>query len=123
MEDKLKQYDLKIRQSDNPDREPIDFSIEDNNDNVCWVWGSHPVDDVQVECDHPEQCIDYGDDDEQGECVLCGAKCDWHWEKDVIDNYPDSIREIQVRVPHEWYHPRKIGGLVKECLDELKERW
>lgn len=37
MEDELKQYDLKMRESDNPERLPIDFSIEDEADNVCWI--------------------------------------------------------------------------------------
>ena len=25
------------------------------------------------------------------------------FENDVIDNYPDYIKEVKVRVPHEWH--------------------
>ena len=52
-------------------------------------------------CEHIN--IEYGDDDERGVCEECGATCDWHWENDVIDNYPDDIRQIEVRVPDCWY--------------------
>lgn len=53
-------------------------------------------------CEHEN--IEWGDDDERGECKDCGATCDWHWVKDVDDNYPDYINEIEVREIIEW-HP------------------
>lgn len=53
------------------------------------------------DCEHID--IEWGDDDERGVCRDCGAQCDWHYEKEVIDNYPDSIKEFEVRVPHEWH--------------------
>lgn len=118
LEKELKQYDLKIRYSEAEDREPIDFAIEDNNDNVCWVWGSEPWKDVQVECDHPYQCIDWGDDDEMGECELCGAQCHWHWEYDYDDGYKAGDRII-----HGWEKPDKIGGLVGKYLKELQKKF
>lgn len=52
-------------------------------------------------CEHEN--IEYGDDDERGVCLDCGATCDWHWEKDLDDNYPDYIKEIEIRVPDKWY--------------------
>lgn len=54
-----------------------------------------------MDCEHID--IEWGDDDERGVCRDCGAQCDWHYEKEVIDNYPDSIKEVEVRVPHEWH--------------------
>lgn len=110
--DKLKEYELKVRWSDNPDASPIDFSIEDDEDNVCWVWGNS-VDDVEVECDHP--VIEYDDDETVGECPVCGATCDWHWVVSADDGY-----EIKERVPHGWHRPEKVSGIVKEILDEMR---
>jgi len=115
MEKELEQYDLRARHSDAEDREPIDFTIEDDYDNVCWVWGSEPWKNIQCDCDHPYQCIDWGDDDECGVCELCGASCDWHWENDGEGG--------QERVIHAWHKPEEIGGVVGKYLKELRERW
>lgn len=54
-----------------------------------------------LDCEHED--IEYGDDGDRGTCKKCGATCDWHWEKEVVDNYPDYIKEVRVRVPHEWH--------------------
>ena len=54
-----------------------------------------------LDCEHVN--ITYWDDDERGVCDECGATCDWHWENEVVDNYPDYIKEVKVRVPHEWH--------------------
>lgn len=54
-----------------------------------------------MSCEHTD--IEWGDDDERGVCRDCGAQCDWRYEKDVVDNYPDYIKEIKVRVPYEWH--------------------
>lgn len=112
MEDELKAYGLGLRESDNPERELIDFTIEDEEDNVAWVWGSR-ADDVEWECDHPYQCIDFGDSiEEQGECLLCGSWCDWHRVPE--ENTPGHPE------PHEWYPRRDVGGLIGEYLKELR---
>lgn len=122
MEDKLKEYGLHIEWSEAEDREPIDFEIRDDHDELyATVWGSEPWNDVQIDCNH--DIVEYGDDDEQGVCKLCGATCDWHWENDAEDNYPDNIKEIKVRVPHEIYFPKKIGGIVGDYLKKLQEEW
>lgn len=102
--------EYKVRESDNPDRQPIDFSIDDGKDNVCWVWGATPQD-VEWECDHPT--VEFDDDETVGECVLCGATCDWHW-----NTYGDAGYTQKEQVPHEWHKPEKVGGLVKEYLKE-----
>ena len=107
----LNELDYKVLESESPDREPIDFSVLDGRDNVAWVWGKES-DDLEWECDHPE--VEYGDDDEQGCCVLCGAMCDWHYEASEEDGY-----RIQERVPHDWHRPKQLGGKLEEYVKEI----
>lgn len=115
MKDKLKEYGLTMYQKDDPNREPIDFTIADSyGNNVCWVWGKTP-EDTEVDCNHPY--VEYGDDDERGECKICGATCDWHWEESADDGYT-----IQEHMPHAWYIPDRIGGIIGEYLNELKNK-
>ena len=116
VEDVLKENSLNLRESDNPDREPIDFCIEDEEDNVAWVWGKTP-DNVSVECDHA--VIEYGDEDEMGECLVCGALCDWHWEEDT-GNVEGHHWEGKRQVPHQWYNPDKPSGVIGDYLNTLK---
>lgn len=110
--DELKEYDLSVRENDSPDRLEIDFIIEDGEDNAAFVWGD-TFDDIEWECNHPNQCIEFGDTrEEQGECLLCGSWCDWHEEPDENGNgYPE---------PHEWYPRRNVGGLIGKYLKELQ---
>lgn len=118
MKDKLKEYGLKIRWSDNPDASPIDFSIEDDQDNVCWVCGNS-IDDVEVECDHP--AVEYDDDETVGECPVCGATCDCHYEADAgnVEDFYWSGRRL---VPTAWTMPKQPGGVIGKYLKELKEK-
>lgn len=111
MEDKLKEYGLKLRENDSPDRYEVDFNIEDDEDNVAWVWG-YGLNDVEFECNHPYQCIDFGDGEEQCECLLCGSFGDYHYEE---DDGGHKVPEV-----HEWYPRRDAGGLIGEYLKELK---
>lgn len=110
--EQLKEYGLAVRESDSPERDIVDFSIEDGEDDVATIWGNN-VDDVDWECNHPYECIDFGNDiEEQGECLLCGSYCDWHRVPDEnTPGYPE---------PHEWYPRRDVGGLIGEYLEELK---
>lgn len=112
MLDKLKGYGLTFVENDDESRERIDFIIKEDNDGVAAVWGNEP-DDVDWECNHPYQCIEFGDDrEEQGECLLCGSYCDYHGVPDEDGHaYPE---------PHEWYPRRDVGGLIGEYLKELK---
>lgn len=116
--DELEEHGLKIRWSDNPDASPIDFSIEDDEDNVAWVWGN-TIDDVEVECNHP--VVEYDDDEPVGECPVCGATCSVHYEADTgnVEDYYWSGRTL---VPHEWYPPQKVGGWIAKYLKDLKGR-
>ena len=120
MEDKLKEYNLKVLYNTSTNSKPIDFSIADDEDNVAWCWGSDPYDDVQIECNHPEECIEWGEDDECGICQICGAQCVWHWEKVYDDTTEKTIKERKIS---EWNKPDRIGGIVGEYLDELDKRW
>lgn len=108
--------------SDPDDYEPIDFTITDHGDKVAEVWGSNPTNDVQIECTHPEECMEWGDDDEQGVCKLCGATCTWHYEADE-GNVEDFYWKNNVCVPDEWTYPKHIGGIVGEHLAGLAKRW
>lgn len=114
MEDELKEYDLHVEYSEADDREPIDFEIRDDRGELyATVWGSHPTDDVQIECEHG--FVEYEDDDTVGECPICGATCYWHKERDDEGHLE--------RVPHEWLEPDEIGGIVGRELERLQERW
>ena len=117
----LKELGLMKYESEADDREPIDFSIADDNDNVAWVWGSEPWTDVQVECTHPYELIEWGDDNERGVCPLCGATCDWSWVED-LGSVGDYHWEGREREPYRWY-VGKIGGLIGEYLEGLKRKW
>lgn len=116
MEEALKEYDLHIVQSNKKDRMPIDFEIRDSYDTFCTeVWGKTP-DDVEITCEHP--AVEFDDDETVGECPICGATCDWHYESSADDGYV-----IQERVPHDWHIPEKIGGIVGKYLQELEKEW
>lgn len=101
----LEELELSIRESDAPDRKPVDFTIEDDVDNVAWVWGD--ADSYEVECNHPH--IEWEDDETQGYCPLCGKYCDWH--REVADEYGHLER-----VPHQWYEGD--GGAIKKIVKE-----
>lgn len=111
MLDELKDYGLTFVENDDESRECIDFIIKEDNDGVVAVWGNKP-DDVDFECSHPYQCIDFGDGEEQCECLLCGSFGDYHYEEDDEGH--------KVPEPHEWYPRRDVGGLIGEYLKELK---
>ena len=111
--DELKNLDLVLYESESPDRQPIDFSISDGEDNVAWVWGDNH--DVDFECNHPSECIEYGDDEAVGECILCGSHCMWH--KVVVDDEGNIGRE-----PYEWFPRRDVGGVLKKLVDEQRAK-
>lgn len=114
VEKELSDVGLKISESKAPDREKIDFTVDDGDYISAWVWGDR-YDDVDWECNHPYELTDFGNDrEEQGECLLCGSYCDWH---KVADEDRNSTPK-----PHEWYPRKYVGGLIKKYLDELREK-
>lgn len=126
------EYGLTIYESEAPDRLAIDFSIDDGDDNIAWAWGDGEIvvvdnqeytPDYEVECDHA--IVEYGDDDERGECIVCGATCDWHYEKEVVNEGHDEdgnyyCQTGEERVPHEWH--RGDGGIIRKYINEQLER-
>lgn len=122
MKDALAEYDLKVRYNEDPDSEPIDIIVYDDEDNVAFVWGSEPWKDVQVECNHPDQCIEYDDDEPVGRCALCGATCDCHYEADNgnVEDYAWSGRRL---VPTSWTTLKEPGGIIGDYLKDLQKRW
>lgn len=122
MKDALAEYDLKVRYNDAPDSEPIDIIVYDDEDNVAFAWGSEPWKDVQVECNHPDQCIEYDDDEPVGRCALCGATCETHYEADNgnVEDYAWSGRR---QVPTSWTMPKEPGGIIGDYLKDLQKRW
>ena len=132
--EELAKLGLKKYESEDKDREPIDFSIANDEGNVALVYGTyqtmaadnkHSKYDVCVECDHPDEALDWGDDDECGECLLCGAQCTWHWveeeecegtdEDGYLISSKSGYREI-----NEW-HDTDNKGLIGKYLDQLRE--
>lgn len=110
MEKELEEYGLTMRENDSPNREKIDFFIEDGDGHECLVWGDTP-EDVDWDCDHPVE-PDYDDDETVGECPICGATCEWHWETNYDDGYA-----AKDRVVHSWRRPEKLGGIVGKYLE------
>lgn len=114
MEEALKEYGLHAEYSEADDREPIDFEIRNNQGELyATVWGSEPFNDVQIDCEH--DLAEFDDDETVGECALCGATCDWHYENNGEGH--------SVKVPHAWHTPEKIGGIVGKELKRLQENW
>lgn len=121
-DERLKQYGLNVRESDNPDREPVDFTIEDGEDNVAWVYGKRY--ELNWECSHPVEPTWDGD---EGRCPVCGAECEWHWEKQVVDEGHDeegnyTCKEAEVRVVDGWEDPLKVRGLIYDYYKEAYGR-
>lgn len=114
MKDALKEYGLEVYESEASDRQLVDFDISDGTENVAWIWGDSYTD-VDWECSHPYQYINFGDGEEQCECTLCGSFGDYHYEEDDEGH--------KVPEPHEWYPRRNVGGLIGEYLKEIQEGW
>ena len=122
--DLLASNNIRQEWSQAKDREPIDYDIRDakTDERYATVWGSNPWNDVQVDCEHPERFVEFTDDDlERGHCTLCGAECDWVWEKDE-GNVEGYYWEGQIRVPTEWHGDNK-GGIIGELINKDKERF
>ena len=117
MQNELKEYDLHVEHSEAIDREPIDFEIRDKDGKLyATVWGSNPFNDVQTDCNH--DFVEYDDDETVGECPICGATCNWHWQVSADDGYM-----IKERIPHEWEIPKEIGGIVGRYLERLRKEF
>lgn len=112
----LEELGMHVEYSEAQDREPIDFEVRNDRDDLCaTVWGSDPFDDVQVDCEH--DAVEFSDDDTVGECALCGAVCNWHWE---VTSDGDTV--MKERFIDGWDKP-SIGGVIGKELKRLQKRW
>lgn len=85
--------------------------VDEDHDPQASVYGA-PETSMEWECSHPSATVEYGDDDEQGECLLCGAMCDWHY---VVSN--DDGYTVKERVPHEWHEPEPPRGIIGQLIE------
>ena len=111
MKDRFNEYGFQAKESDSVNRFNIDFSVLDGDDTVAWAWGES-LKDLDWECNHPNICIEYDDDETVGECTLCGSYCYWHKASDGEGNV--------YREPHNWYPRKEIGGAIAEYIKEKK---
>lgn len=116
-----------FKESQEPDRWPIDFKVLDEDGNeVAQVWGNNRYD-FEIDCNHSE--VDFGDEDIMGECAICGAFCKWHNETDVVNEGYDSdgqyyAQEGKVPVIDEWDFDFKqfdSDCVITEYMKTLKE--
>lgn len=128
--DKLQELKLRIEHSEAEDREPIDFDVRDTetDERYATVWGSNPTNDIQCDCEHPEHLVEFGDDDERGECLLCGATCDWGWKKEIVDEGYDCNGEYygtlaEVREIGQWHEADKPSGLIGDIIKDIERRF
>lgn len=119
----LDEHELEVYQLDDASL-LINYAVSDGEKDVASFCGDR-FDDIDWDCSHPTSCVEYVDNETQGECALCGSWCDWHWEERVVDEGHDeegkyTCRTINERVPHEWYRPRYVGGVIGKYLEELQ---
>lgn len=110
LEQELRELGLKIYPSEAPDRLPIDFSIADSEDNVCWVWGEKGS--YEIECNHIVGEV----------CPLCGAESHYHYEKGWCDDGHDDDgncigHETREMVVDSWGRSR--GGIIKRIVEKI----
>lgn len=109
MEETFAEYGLLISQNEAPNRLSIDFEVQDKDGEIyAGVWGDE-ADNVEWDCKHPYQCIEFGNDiEEQGQCSLCGSYCDWH--------YVEEEDGSKSKEAHNWYPRRDVGGMIEEYI-------
>lgn len=127
---KLEELKLRIEHSEAEDREPIDFDVRDSesDERYATVWGSNTTNDLQWDCEHPEELLEFGDDDERAVCPICGATFDWGWQEDVVDEgYDDEGMYYQttgdVRVIGECHESDKPAGIIGDIIKDIERRF
>lgn len=120
----LKELGLEVYENETPDRQLVDFDVVDGEDNVAWAWGDR-FDDVDWECTHPREYVEFGDEDEYGECLICGSHCSWSFVDEWLDEGHDETGGCigkMVKTPEitEWYPRRNVGRAIGEYLKELE---
>ena len=116
LEDSLDEYGLHVVQSEKNDRTKIDFRIVDENGTFCAEVSGDDPNYVEIDCEHP--VVEFGDEEETGECPICGAWAVWHWQESADDGY--TIKE---QVVDTWDYQNVPGGIIGNYLKELKRKW
>lgn len=106
------EFGLIFVDSEASNKRHIDISIKDDGEEVAYIFGDN-IEDLDWECKHPSQCVEYDDDETVGTCALCGSWCNWHKE-DIGDGNTE-------RVPHDWYPRKNVGGLIREYIKQRYE--
>lgn len=118
---------LKIHENNEEDRRLVDFELSDEQSEVFWCAGDR-FDDIDWECKHPMEYVSLGDEDEYGECLVCGSHCSWGFVKEWLDEGHDDEtgscigQEIKVARVGEWFPRRSVGGAVGKYLKELQAK-
>lgn len=135
MKNEIEKYGLDVYVNDEEHRNSDDFDdyntmpiyieICEGPDTVATICGTDFIDDIEIDCCHPECCMDWGDDDECGECLLCGDQCMWHWEEGEEYEGTDDDGYILSskwgdRVIDEWNHTDN-KGLIGKYIKELQD--
>lgn len=121
--EKLKEYGYKVEES------KVDggtnYEIQDQDGEVvAWIWqDDNNKNNIDWECQHPEDITEFGDDDECGECPICGAICSWFWKKELVDEGHDEDGNCtgtvgEVREIMEWWTSAKdnFDGVFRELI-------
>lgn len=113
MEEALKEYDLHVVESTEPDRRKIDFRILDDHNAFCAEISGDNPNDVEIDCEHP--MVEFDDDEHVGECPICGAWATWHWEESADNGY--TVRDKCV---DSWDYENVPGGILGKYLKDLQ---
>ena len=105
----------KIEYPENKNENQIQVVDTETGDVYANLWIDNLGDEIDIECDH--DLVEYEDDETQGECLICGATCDWHYEESADDGYI-----VKEPMPHDWHKPDKTGGVIGEYLKNLKAK-
>lgn len=114
----LKKLGVLVDAYETPDEHyGLEFDIRDGEDDTRYatVW-TNENGNVEWDCEHPDHLIEFGDEDEQGVCKICGATCDWHCETDDCEVEGESWVSLEA-TPDKWYCPEKISGVLKTVYE------
>ena len=127
---KLQELKLRIEHSEAEDREPIDFDVRDTetDERYATVWGSDPWHDIQCDCEHPLELVEFGDEDERGECLICGATCDWRNVEEIeyegSDEYGNPIgSKSGYKEIGQWHEAEELGGVIGDYIKQLRKEF
>ena len=125
--DKLKEMGIEVKHLDEPkDCKHMELIYDESPISEIWVYDPFEYK-VNWTCVHNGEFVDWGDDDECGECLICGMECDWTWKTDVVSEGHDdegnyTATEGKVRDISGW-HPTDKKGIIGEIVEWEKDHW